>query len=123
MKLLIDTNVLIDFLRGHEKATEFLASNKDSLLISTITVAELYSGLKGKEEEGLLQELLNSLQIIPVSSSIAQQGGLYKNEYQRSHGVGIADAVIAATAVQEDAKFITLNTKHFPMLEEISSPY
>lgn len=71
----------------------------------------------------MLEELLERFQIIPVSAQIAKKGGLFKNKYFKSHGVGIADSVIAATAKLEDAKMATLNTKHFPMLESKFAPY
>lgn len=122
-KLLLDTNILIDFLRGYQKTTDFLSRPGYSFLLSTITVAELYSGLKGKAEEKMLEALLKRFQIIPVTASIAQKGGLFKNKYFKSHGVGIADSVIAATAELEGTRLVTLNIKHFPMIKSKFAPY
>jgi len=62
-------------------------------------------------------------EIIPVSEPIARQGGLLRKAYQPSHGTGLADAIIAATALQSKASLVTCNTKHYPMLEEIIVPY
>lgn len=122
-KLLLDTNILINFLRGRTEAIHFLNQPDISFIISTITVAELYSSVKGKNEEKSIEDILQTLNVIPVTSSIAQKGGLIKNEYWKSHRVGIADAVIAATAIEENAKLITLNLKHFPTLEFKTAPY
>lgn len=71
----------------------------------------------------MLEKLLERFQIIPVSVAIAKQGGLLKSKYHKSHGVGIADAVIAATAKHEDTRLVTLNIKHFPMIESKFAPY
>ncbi len=122
-KRVVDTNILIDFLRGRTEAIDFFNKPEITFLISTITVAELYSGVKGEDEEKMIEDMLGTLKIIPVTSSIAQKGGLIKKKYWGSHRVGIADAVIAATAIEESAKLITLNIKHFPMLEFKSAPY
>lgn len=100
-KQLLDTNILIDFLRGKKVAKKFLDQGDMHYIISTITVAELYAGVKGNEEKKLLKAFLKRFEIVPVTSLIAKNGGLIKNKYFRSHGVGIADAVIAATAIQK----------------------
>lgn len=122
-KLLIDTNILIDFLKEHQKAVTFLTHTNKSLLFSSITVAELYSGVRDQREEKQIDELISRFEIIEVTSSIAKMGGLIKKEYNPSHGTGIADAVIAASALKENAKLITLNLKQFPMVEKKESPY
>ncbi len=51
-----------------------------------------------------------------------RKGGLYRRDYGPSHGVGLADALIAATAELHQAKFVTLNARHFPMVE-VEVPY
>lgn len=72
--LLLDTNILIDFLRGHPKAQIFFTKINQPPLISTITTAELYSGVKNKDEEDLLENLIERFLVTPVSTSIAQKG-------------------------------------------------
>ncbi|MBM4294349.1 MAG: type II toxin-antitoxin system VapC family toxin [Deltaproteobacteria bacterium] len=57
------------------------------------------------------------MEIIPVDAEIAQKGGLYRRDYGPSHGVGLADALIAATAELHQARLVTLNPRHFPMVE------
>ena len=63
------------------------------------------------------------LRVVPVSSGIARLGGLYKRDYGKSHGVGPADAIVAATATMEDAELMTLNVKHYPMFSGIEAAY
>ncbi len=120
---LIDTDVLIDYLRGNVAAIHFFKEIQGHLLISAVSVAELYAGVKGEEEETQLADFVASFEIVEIDLSIARQGGLFRNQYFRSHGVGIADALIAASAVHYTARLITLNQKHFPMLSDIQAPY
>lgn len=52
-----------------------------------------------------------------MNVEIAKAGGLYKSKFGQSHGVGLADAILAATAEAENAELKTLNTKYYPMLK------
>jgi len=121
--ILADTDVMVDFLRGHPKAVALIKANSANIILPTIVVAELYAGVRGDAELQTLDALISLFRTIPVSQELARQGGLYKNEYAKSHGVGLADAIIAATAKVENAEFKTLNTKHYPMLKGLKPPY
>jgi len=121
--LLVDTDVLIDVLRGHDAAVAWLAQAVAGVSLSAITVAELYAGIKGGREMALLQDLLGLFPILPVSAEVARLGGQYRRQYRPSHGVGLADALIAATAVEHRAQLVSLNRKHFPMLDRVETPY
>ena len=110
--ILVDTDVLIDFLRGHEPAVSFVESNADRIILSSIVVAELYACVRGGEkdrERTVLENFLSLFRVVPVSRDIAKLGGLYKRDYGRSHGAGIADAIsirgaCSPTAQGEGAK-------------------
>ena len=124
--ILVDTDVLIDFLRGHEPAVSFVENNADRIILSSIVVAELYAGVRGGEkdrERTVLENFLSLFRVVPVSRDIAKLGGLYKRDYCRSHGVGIADAILAATATLADAEMKTLNVRHYPMLGNLEPAY
>lgn len=112
-KLLIDTDVLIDYLRNHPLAVEYLENLTADLLISSITVAELYTGVREGKEREQLKNFLHIFEIIPITTEIAVLGGLCRRDYGKSHGVGLADAIIAATAEIQQASIVTLNQKHF----------
>ena len=116
-RLLLDTDVLVDYLRDREEAVAYLESHTESLLISAVTVAELYAGVREGVERHRLAEFLAVMEIIPVDAAIAQKGGLYRRDYGPSHAVGLADTLIAATAELHQARLVTLNARHFPMLE------
>ena len=124
--ILVDTDVLIDFLRGHEKAVSFVNIHADRIIVSSIVVAELYAGVKGGRggaEQTALESFLSLFRIVPVSDDIARLGGLYKRDHAGSHGIGLADAVVAATATLEDAELKTLNVRHYPMFKGIEPAY
>jgi len=116
-RLLLDTDVLVDYLRGREEAAAYLEARSETLLISAITVAELYAGVREGEESRRLAQFLGAFEIIPLDAEIARQGGLCHRDYGPGHGVGLADALIAATAALHQAKLVTLNARQFPMVE------
>ena len=120
---LLDTDVLVDFLRGYGKAVAFINAQSSRVILSSIVVAELYAGVKGDSEQAALENFISLFRIVPVSAEIAKAGGLYKRDYGKSHGVGLADAILAATAVAENAVLKTLNTKHYPMLKGLRPAY
>ena len=91
--------------------------------MSSITMAELYAGVREGKETKKLDISIETFEVIVLNKNIAKRGGLYRNQYKPSHGTGLADALIAATAKEIGAQVITFNTKHFPMLNGISKPY
>ena len=94
--ILLDTDVLVDFLRGHNKAVAFVKARSARIILSSIVVAELYAGVKGDEEQAALEDFVSLFRVVPVNAVIAKAGGLYKRDYGKSHGVGLADAILAA---------------------------
>jgi hypothetical protein len=60
---------------------------------------------------------------VPVDEAVAIKGGLYRRDYGKSHGVGLADALIAAATETRAATLVTLKKKHFPMLSSVIVPY
>lgn len=120
---LLDTDVLVEYLRGGSSAIRFLESLAGRLLVSVITVTELYAGVRHEEEEGRLDQFFLAFDVLDITGEIARLAGRYRREYHPSHGTGLADALIAATAVTHEADFVTFNARHFPMLESIQVPY
>lgn len=123
LPILLDTDVLVDFFRGHRKAEAFVDTHSARILLSSIVVAELYTGVKGKAEQAALEGFVSLFRVVPVTSEIAKVGGLYKRDYSKSHGIGFADALLAATAESENAELKTLNTKHYPMFKGLRAAY
>jgi hypothetical protein len=121
--ILVDTDVLVDFFRGHDKAVAFVNNHSDRIILSSIVVAELFAGVKGSAEQAALEAFVTIFRVIPVNGEIAKAGGLFKSKFGKSHGIGIAGAILAATAEAENAELKTLNTKHYPMLKGLTPAY
>lgn len=122
-RLLVDTDVLIEYLRGHERAIDYLEGLEADLSVSVVSVAELFAGVRGDEEEHGLQQFLLAFTVLPVTETVARTGGFYRREYRPSHGTGLADALIAATAAEHGFSLATFNWRYFPMISEIVTPY
>ena len=120
---LLDTDVLIDFFRGYSKAVSLVNRYSSRIILSSIGVAELYAGVKDGAEQTSLENFVSLFRVVPVTTEIAKAGGFYKRDYGKSHGVGLADAIIASTSEAEDAELKTLNIKHYPMIKGLTPAY
>lgn len=85
MPLLIDTDVIIDYLRDTPEAVSYLESLTEPLLISAVTVAELYAGVRDGAERAALDSFIQAFDIVVVDEEIAVKGGLYRRDYSKSH--------------------------------------
>ena len=121
--LLLDTDVLVDFLRGYGKAVTFVNTHSSRIILSSIVVAELFAGVNEDADLTALENFVSLFRVIPLTTEIAKTGGLYKRDYGKSHGVGLADAIIAATCEAENAELKTLNIKHYPMIKNLKQAY
>lgn len=121
-RLVLDTDVLVDYLRGREPAVSFVERSEDDLFVSAITVAELFAGVRESEERDALDHFLMAFEIVSVDEELARQGGLLRGQYGPSHGTGLADALIAATADRVGGSLVTFNARHYPMVENALVP-
>ena len=116
---LVDTDVAIDFLRRRDYAQKLLEdwAGQGLLAISTLTHLEIYRGIK-TGEEGATDAFLDGLVSVAVDIPIARRAGIMLGGL-RSEGmtIGIADAIIAATALQLDAALLTNNVEHYPFTD------
>ncbi len=122
-RYLIDTDVLVEHLRGSPRAIRFLERLEGELLLSAITVAELFSAARGEEEERVLEQFVQVFEVVPVGQDQARRAGLFRRDYGRSHGTGLADALIAASAEAASAVLVTFNRRHCPMTSQVKIPY
>lgn len=121
--MLLDTDVIIEYLRDRPKAIEYFENLESELFVSSISVAELYAGVKGRREEKALNKFLAAFEVLPIDKEIGRLGGSYRREYGPSHGTGLADSLIAATAEKHSVEFASFNHKHFPMVSKLTVPY
>jgi len=119
--MLIDTDVLIWHMRGYEHARNVIA-NLESRHISIVTQMELVQGLRSKEEQRALHRFLDRKQFIiyPVSENISQHALFLMEEWCLSHHMLMADALIAATAIESGLPLLTANTKHYRFLPNLT---
>ncbi len=120
MTVLVDSDILIEVSRGRDKdiLSKWLAlSESDSaILYSPVTAAELWAGALPHEHEPLAR-LFHLLLCIPIDNETGRFAGEYLRKYRKSHSVELADALIAAAAIQGRATLWTRNRKHYPMKE------
>lgn len=122
-RLIVDTDVLIDATRGLADSLAFFEKYENEISVSVITLAEIYTGFRNEKEEKRAMKFCSLFDRVGVNEEIAVLAGRFSKQYWKSHGAGMADCVIAATAQYEDATLVTLNKKHFPMLTNILIPY
>lgn len=118
---LFDSTVLIAHLRGHPGATQLLAGAvRDSeAACSVLSRVEIEGGMRSGERRSVAR-LFSVLQLLPVSDAIASRAGDLLRAHRRSHpAIDTVDYVIAATADLLEAELLTLNVKHFPMVEDL----
>ena len=123
MKVLIDTCIVIDFLRGYQPAIDYFSAMDEQPLISTITIAELYAGAKNQSKKRAVDEILSTLVVVDVTPEIAKRAGDWACRFTPSHGTDLPDALIAATTEEHNCTLATCNLKHFPMFPEMCRPY
>lgn len=121
---LFDTDVLIDAGRDVSDAVEVLqqAAEQAPLAISTVTEMELIVGCRNKDELTALDQFLRRFEIVHLWPTISKQAAALLREFRLSHGLLIADALIAATAVVEDVPFISKNQRDYRFIDALHLP-
>lgn len=121
-KILIDTSVIIDFLRRKDKEKSFLfalAQGKHQLYASIVTHTELYAGKsvwEKKEAAKDLETLFSGIEILPLGEEISKKAG----EIKAHHAINLLDAIIAATALSSGLDLATLNIKDFKKIDGLT---
>jgi predicted nucleic acid-binding protein len=123
---LLDTSVLVEYLRGVESARELLQSalQRDELLAaSVLTRIELSIGMRPAERQAT-DALVGALHWVAVDKAIAERADDLARRYARSHsGIDAVDYCVAASALTHDLELWTLNVRHFPMFAGLRAPW
>jgi len=118
--MIIDTDVLIWYLRGNENAQKVIKVNIP-FKISVISYMELLQGMKNKNESRILQKYLKkwSIEIIQINENISSRAMFFVEDYCLSHSMESGDSIIAATALEYHEVLLTANDRHYGFIPNI----
>lgn len=120
MEYLCDTCILIDYLRGNEEAKKRLSKDRlKGLGMSAITYMELMVGARNKNEVKIIKKSFSDFEIIELSEAISVKGRNLVEQFTKSHGLLIPDALIAATALEYELPLATLNVSDFRFIPNL----
>jgi predicted nucleic acid-binding protein len=119
---LLDTTVLIDLSRGNGAAAEYVDSERatgTALFISVISAMELVAGCRNNEETAQIKKLVAEFSLLHLAPAASVTAYKLMLLFNRSHGLTIPDALIAATAVTNDLELASDNARHFAMIPDL----
>lgn len=119
--MLVDTDVIIWFMRGNENARKALAVQRQ-LIFSAVTYMELIQGLRNTKELQALRQALHEwdAKILYVTEEISNRAVLYMEKHFLSHALQLADALIGATAAAHGLPLLTGNDKHYKIISDLA---
>ncbi|MBL7014048.1 MAG: type II toxin-antitoxin system VapC family toxin [Candidatus Marinimicrobia bacterium] len=119
--MLFDTDILIWIQRGNLKASKLVLADRERY-ISIQTYMELLQGAQNKTQHKIIKTYLSDFNFntIPLTENIGHRALIYVEEYSLSSNMRAGDAIIAATAVENNLTLSTSNVKHFKPVKELS---
>lgn len=119
---IIDTDILIDVGRGVGEAISFLEEleTNSQLAISAVTKMELIVGCRNKTELRDLEKFVDRFQLIKIGEAISDQAASLLHQYRLSHGLLIADALIAATAMVNNYPLVSKNQRDYRFIDDLN---
>ncbi len=123
---LIDTVVIVDLLRGHRPALDWVGQIEvEDRFISIVTVFELLEGCENLRAQRQLERELDSYITLPITDVVSAQALSWLREHRLRAGIGYPDCLIGATARELDLPLYTLNVRHFRALQglRVQRPY
>ncbi len=120
--IIIDTDILIDVGRGVGEAIAYLEELEanNHLAISVITQMELIVGCRNKTEQRDLEKFINRFQLLKIGEAVSDQSAALLWQYRLSHGLLIADALIAATAMANDYPLASKNQRDYRFIDDLN---
>jgi predicted nucleic acid-binding protein len=118
--IMIDTDVLIWYMRGNSKVKEVI-EKYNNFFISVVTYMELVQGMRDKYELILLRGALRkwNVKILFINEDISAKAMFLVEHHYLSASLVLADALIAATAITNGLKLLTGNIKHYKIIKNI----
>ncbi len=118
--MMFDTDILIWIQRGNQKAAE-LVDSVNERKISVQTYMELLQCPQSKRQQEMTRTFLFDFgfEVIPFSGNIGHRASIYIEEYSLATGIRTGDAIVAATAVENNLSLATSNKKHFKNIKDL----
>ena len=118
--MIFDTDILIWVQRGNEKAVQLIEKDEDRYL-SIHSYMELLQGAKNKTQHKYVKDFISEFEfsILPLTENIGHRALIYVEEYALSSNMRAGDAIIAATAVENNKLLVSSNIKHFKVVKEL----
>jgi len=120
MKVVVDTDVWIDYFNGFPHAVKLIEKLAPSFKIasSILSITELRAGMTDEQAEKKLSKFYKISEIVPVTEEVAELAGKFIKQYsQKGISLPTVDTIIGVTAIENGYKLATRNKKDFPMPE------
>ncbi len=118
--MIFDTDIFIWTQRGNQKAARLIDRSKERYL-SIFSTMELLQSAKNKQQHSYIKDFLASFGflVLPLTENIGHRALIYIEEYTLSNGLRTGDAIIAATAAENNMTLVSSNAKHFKPIKEL----
>ncbi len=119
--MIFDTDVLIWVQRGNRKAAA-LVEEEEERQISILSYMELLQGARHTREHRQIKDFIRDFQfrILPLTENVGYRAAVYIEEYSLSHGLRAGDALVAATATENDLTLCSGNQRHFKPIRDLT---
>ena len=118
--MIFDTDIFIWAQRGNQKVVKIMEKSEERHL-SVQTYMELLQCDNNKKQHKYIKDFLISFDflVLPLTENIGHRASIYIEEYTLSSGLRSGDAIIAATAVENNLPLVSSNVKHFKKIKEL----
>jgi predicted nucleic acid-binding protein len=118
--MLFDTDILIWTLRGNRQAAQAI-QGETARMLSVVAYMELLQGAHNKREIKIIKDFFHDLgfTVLPLTENIGHRAAIYMEEYSLLTAMSMADALIAATAMENNQPLLSGNHKHFRVIKDL----
>lgn len=118
--ILLDTCILIDYLRNKPEVVSYIEQKgKNNFILSTVVTIELFKGVRNKTELRTLQKELQYFSLLEIDNNVSFVANKLSENYALSHQMGLGDTLIAATALIYSLELKTYNMKDFQFIPSL----
>ena len=118
--MIFDTDIFIWVQKGNKKAAKIMEMSEERH-VSIQTYMELLQCAKNKKQHKYIKDFLTAFDflVLPLTENIGHRASIYIEEYRLASGLRSGDAIIAATAVENNLPLFSSNVKHFKRIKEL----